>query len=668
MKKILSVIAGMLFIFNSFAQLSNEGTPEFERLFTVTIEEDSLYKKDGIFGLLSSIMREYKFNAEGNFELHLTGHRIYKFYDPVKIKGYNKLEFPKSVVENLLACEGQLIRNGKVVSKLTKKDLVTVDVDEDLDDEENEEDGEEEKNEALIFDDAQPGDMVEFYFVRKLGSVYESGRFSMQDDFALKNVTFQLIMPSHLKADMRLYNADEVPVDSVSEQDQKRFTTVFIPSVKALKEESTSFWLPNAVCVDYVLAYNYGARKQRFNTIAEYGVNLYNMINTVSKADKKVLKKIKSEIKIDKSMSEEEKIRTIENSIKEKYGTLQLYYDALSTIEGLDQYGFGNTRAYLRLYYQLFDQYGIANEIVSTSDRTRITFDPDFDSQSNLEEYIFYFPRIDKYMSPDINSLRLGLIPDNLIGQHAVFFEPTTMGSVSTYLHEIKQLPVPGKEITGDTLRVNVSINPEQELVNAHVYRAITGYNTPFLQANYNDLTAEGKEFMLNHYLALDDDNNVVRNEVFRNYESGDVGVKPFVLEADFTSAALTTQAQNGFDLKVGELIGKQGEYKQEGERQLPVQTANNKHYYRVLTIQIPEGYVCEDLDDFNYEVYDRDDKSKATAGFTVETRRDGNTITIVCTEYYESIYYPSYEHTGYGRVINAAFDFNRMKMKFTAQ
>lgn len=671
MKKIVTLVAAFLLYFNAFAQLTQVGTPEFDNLFTVTAQEDSLYKKDGTVGLIYSFTREYKFNIEGKFELVQTIHKANKLYDDVKVNELKKLEFSESIAKNLITCDGQLIRDGKVLRKLTKKDLISIepsDADEEEAEEEAEEDSENNKktmNQALIFEEAQPGDIIEFFFIRKMPSVPESGRYSLQDEYASKNVMFQLIMPSHLKADLRVYNADEVASDSINEREKKRYTTVYIPFVKGVKIESHSFRLPNLVCVDYVLAFNYGARKQRFNTISDFGLSLYNMNNTLSKGDKKALKKIKTNFKVDKSMSEEEKIRTIERGIKENYAYINLYFDILSSIEGIQSFGFGNTLAFLRLYYQLFTQNGIAHEIVATSDRTRLTFDPDFDTRSNLDEYLFYFPKIDMYMSPTDKTLRLGLIPEKVIGQYAVFYEPTTMGSVTTYLHSIKELPILPIELTGDTLKVSVTVDPIQERVSSHVYRSITGYNSPFLQANFNNLTAEGKEFMLNHYLALDDDNNIVKNESYRNYESEDVGVKPFIMEADFTSANLTSQTQNGFELHVGKLIGTQGEFKQEGERQLPIENMNKHHYYRVITIEIPQGYTCVNLADFNYAVYNRGDQKASDAGFTVEAEQNGNTITLICIEYYDSIYYPAYEHVGYGKVINAAFDFNKNKLEF---
>lgn len=666
MKNILSILLALFLVASSFAQMPEEGTPEFEKLYTTSAEEDSLCKKEGMFGLSFSMKRDYKYNEEGKLELLHSLHRAYKLHDEARIKNHKKFSFSEDVLESILACEGRLIRDGKVLKKLTKSDLVPVENSEDYEEEDEETASDEKtKYQGLLFEEAQPGDIIEFYFLRKMPNISESGRYALQDDYAIKNVTFQLSMPSNLKPDVRVYNADEVAADFVDEKEGVRYTTVHIPYIKGVKVETMSFRYANLVCVDYVLAYNYAVRKQRFNTISEYGRNIYSMNSTMTKADQKAYKKIKSGIKITKSMQEEEKIRTMESHIKDKYGYVNLYIGNLSSIEGINQYGMGNSLAFIRLYYQLFNEFGIVHEIVSTADRTRINFDPDFDAKNNLDEFIFYFPRIDKYMSPDDFSLRLGFIPEELMGQYAAYYEPTTMGSITTYLHSIKQIPVLGKELTGDTLKLTLSIEPEREIVSAHVYRAITGYNTTVFQAKYNDLTADGREFMLNHYLALDDDNNIVKNETYRNYAPEDVGVKPFVLEGDFTSAALTTQAPNGFDLNVGKLIGEQSEFKQEGERHFPIQTMNNKHYYRLLTIRIPDGYICTNLEDFNYEIYDRNDKNKATAAFTVEAKQQGKEIIITCMEYYDSIYYPAYEHAGYGRVINAAFDFNKKKMSF---
>ncbi|MDL2297204.1 hypothetical protein LJC68_01500 [Bacteroidales bacterium OttesenSCG-928-B11] len=668
MKKIGILLFSLCIISPIFAQLTQEGSLEFERIFTVTAEEDSLYKKDGVACLIISMTREYKFNDDGDFELYYSSHEAHKIYDEAKIKDHQKLEFSQNSFENLLHCDGVLIRNGKVIQRLSIKDMIEVEPDDEFEDEYEDDENEPEekgKNKALILSEAQVGDIIEFYSLRKMEQVSESGRYALQSAYTSKNIIFRLIMPSFLKADVRVYNADEVPVDSVCEKTKTRYTTVTIPLTTGVKEEPMSFVLPNLVCVDYLLAYNYNVRRQRYGTIRDYGMHIYNRNNTLSKNDKKALKKIISSIKIDKSMSEESKIRTIENAVKEKYSIINLYYDMLSSIEGLHKYEYGNLLSFLQLYHHLFNHFEIANEITVTSDRTRINFDPDFDAQNNLDIFAYYFPEIDKYMAITDNSLRLGYLPEEMQGQHAIFYKPTTMGSVRTYLYDIKQLPVLDKELNGDSLRLKVSIDPEQELVTARIHRSIFGYTYPVFQAHFDNLTAEGHEMMLTHYLALDDDNNVVKNETYKNHASQDVGVKPFVMEADFTSAALTTQTSNGFILNIGNLIGKQSEYKLDGERYLPVQISYKKHYYREITIAIPDGYTCANLNDFNYEIYDKADKSKATAAFTVEAKQNKDSITIICTEYYDSIYWPVYEHQAYANVVNAAFEFNKKKMEF---
>jgi hypothetical protein len=73
-----------------------------------------------------------------------------------------------------------------------------------------------------------------------------------------------------------------------------------------------------------------------------------------------------------------------------------------------------------------------------TSDRSRVTMDPEFESYSFLENYVFYFPGVDKYMAPTEMLYRLGFIPFNWSNNYGLLIKNVKLGETIAGIGDVQ--------------------------------------------------------------------------------------------------------------------------------------------------------------------------------------------------------------------------------------
>jgi hypothetical protein len=241
-------------------------------------------------------------------------------------------------------------------------------------------------------------------------------------------------------------------------------------------------------------------------------------------------------------------------------------------------------------------QFEIDAQIVLTTNKTTTTFDPKFDGPNFYQEVMFYFPALDTYLSADYMNLRVGLVPSSLAGQQGLFLTPVSVGKVLSFVPEFGDIiPLPA-EATGDSLFVNIKVNTEEKNIEGTLRRALTGYNAPRLQAQWQEMEEEDRQSLIDHYAALGTESMNVNDLQVQNDNSKDIFVKPFVITANISDYDLAKFGAGKIFIEVGKLIGEQSEFKQEGDRILPVQKSYKSHYYREIKIEVPEGYYCTNL------------------------------------------------------------------------
>ena len=112
-----------------------------------------------------------------------------------------------------------------------------------------------------------------------------------------------------------------------------------------------------------------------------------------------------------KTSDTQAQIWNIENKIK-KTISFNLYAENAESIAAILKSKQDNKIDLLKLYSAVFREFKIENKLVLTSNRFEIPFEKDFESYENLDEALFYFPAIKKYLTPSEIEYRIPLYRD----------------------------------------------------------------------------------------------------------------------------------------------------------------------------------------------------------------------------------------------------------------
>lgn len=651
MMKKLSIVFGCYFILQSLsAQIGVDlKNYKFKEIPLISETCDTLYAKDGVAALYYGRVLDYRIEDEG-VELWECLHIMLKIYDYEKLEGYRKLNIPGSD-DNILECKARCVKKNGQIIELSKSDMVEI-----------EEDGD--KDNYLVLEKAEIGDVLEFFYIIRKPNVIEDGSYYFHGNNPIKKAEFTMVMPDYLKSEFSLYNGLSEIIDTIFSQKELRYTYITAENLPKISDQEMSFYDAYEPRIEFVLAYNYSRGKMRLNTIGTLSQNLYTTIAQPEKAEIKLLKKFASQIPIDKKMSTQEKVQTIENYVKKEI----LFIDANASFFSDLTFGLKNkitnTIGLTKVYYYLFDYYKIENQIVFTNDKTYKGFDKTFNGPNYLHDVMFYIPEIKQYVAPTFRALRVGLTPSVLAGQDALFLEPVTVSNITSFVPTFKSIPVLDKKYSGDSINVHVSIDLNKKILKGHIKRVMTGYYGFGLQFNLPDMEEEDKNEVIDHYLALGSESISLDAVEIINATPEDIFIHPLIMNADMIDYYLTKFEENKITVTIGALIGKQSELKQEKPRLLPIERTHKSHYNRIIVCDIPDGYTCVNYNDIAVKVTDKDEQ----AVFLVKTRKEGNTIVVESEEYYDRLYYPVEEYESYQKVINAAAAFNNAVLIFEKQ
>ncbi|MCK5702486.1 MAG: hypothetical protein KAI29_15080, partial [Cyclobacteriaceae bacterium] len=384
----------------------------------------------------------------------------------------------------------------------------------------------------------------------------------------------------------------------------------------------------------------------------------------ITKKDLKSLKKFSKELGLE-GLSEFEKVRKIEDFVKRNLTISEQSNDELTKLEIILEKRVANERGAIKLYVSMFDMNDVEYTYGLTSDRTNIAMDPDFESYSFLEDYIFYFPRMDKYMAPTDILYRVGYFPFDWSNNYGLFVKSVTLGETTTTIGEVKFIEPLEYSVSEDKLDIKIKIDGEFDALNLDITRTLTGYNATFIQPIFELIPESENKIVVTELLNLTGRNVDLKDFKLINLSLDSFYLKPLIIHGTATtSSSFFNKAGNRYLLKIGEVIGEQVEMYQEEERKLPVENEFNRNYERKIQFEIPEGYTVRNLEDLKSEIY-LEENGKKSMGFTSDYEIEGDMVNVFINEYYKQLDYPLEYFDQFRKVINAAADFNKKVLIF---
>jgi hypothetical protein len=606
---------------------------------------DTIKAIDGAVILLERRITEVYVNKENIFEETYVFHKKIRVETHEAINSFNKIYIPLNNVLDIIDIAARFVSPSGKETVLSKNSIKQI---------ENLENKGDYK--TFVIEGAETGGQIEYYYVLRKSFNPYSGYY-VQDDTPRANVEVIFSYPKKLTYLFRCNNGFPAFVadDTKTEQTIQRAQVAYVPGIP---EEKYAHYRPNMMSFDFTLAYNLYGSSLRVYSWSKACDKFYNNHYVLTSKEKSAIKKLLTQMALT-AVTTEEKIRQIENWVKQNFKVDKNLESQASLTDNikLKQCNFGDVS---KLYVSLFEAAGINFEYVKTGDATEQAFKPDFDAFNYLDYTLFYFPELNKYLTPEDNSFRLGLIPAEFQGQYGLFMKPLVYNeALKTLGYELRSIPNQPCQENSDSLDIKVAIDVINKLLKTNTKRVMNGDFARAFQSILHLLDDTKKKELVESLFAMGKEQTEVLRLKYENNAPENIGVKPLIWDLDLQSKSLIEDAGEDLLIKIGETIGRQSELYQENQRMLPISVGILHDYYRKITLTIPQGFKVDNLNDLNMHVEMKTD-GKTGCIFTSEATLTGNVLTIISKEYYLEPGYPASRYEEFRKVINAAADFNK--------
>ena len=449
-------------------------------------------------------------------------------------------------------------------------------------------------------------------------------------------------------------------MDSVL-QDGRKMAFIKMDSIEGVKEETFSAYKPNLEQILFMITENKLNGKK--NSYAIVSQNVYNLLHPqMNKEETKKLKNLVKQMNI-KAKTLVDSIRLIEGFVKSNFAVKEgTDLEELSGIldnKSTDEVGIS------KLFAAIFDNVGIQYEAVLTCNRFSLRFDPSFEAYDFLETYLFYFPRIQQYISPVSITSRLDNIPYGYQNNYGLFIHAVSLGTFKTGLGEIRFIKPDDYKKNQENHIVTVDFSKSMENPDVHMSLVFMGQYAQQIQPYYSFIPPTGQDELNNSIL-----NNMLKDAVFTNVKVENkgienLGIKPFIIQCTCKATGIIESAGDKFLFKVGELIGPQVELYQEEKRQFDIENEFNRSYNRTITFDIPTGYTITNPESLKMNVVMMDGNEASSSFISDYTIKD-RTVTISIVENYKKLTYDKSSYEDFRKVVNASADFNKVILVFS--
>lgn len=609
--------------------------------------------KEEILGIKNKVVTEFFMSGENNLEEYYLEHKVLWLNSDNAIEYYNKIYLPFSSSTHLEVNRARVITKDGKVLPLDESNILTA---------RDEETGRQHK--YFAFQGIEKGSFIEYYYILKKQPEFQGKRINLQSDVEWKNVSFDLFAPEHLVFNVKSYNnLPEVIQDTLTEG--KLHWSLAVDKMEKLDDEKGSPYNALRASLVYKLDQNLFNNMRDIVSYSKIAQNIYAFYYPEhSKKTLRTLEKFVSEATAGAGKDEVSQVRALEYHIKNNFMNTSGNSEDLSDIETVISRKVANETGIIKLFTAALKQLDIKHEIVITSDREVLKFDPDFEATNFLTDFLIYFPGSKLYMSPTDESSRIGFPPGYLTDNYGLYIKEMTVGNLTSGVAKINYIQPVKAEKTFDEMYVNVTFDPDDlAITQVKLDRQLNGYYAKYIHPYMHIIKEEVKNEILEGFaLRLDENAEIIQKEV-RNEDPKLFGIKPLQFVLEFRSEAFIEKAGNKYLFKIGELIGEQIQLYQEKKRVLPMESEYQRSYYRTITVEIPEGYKIANPDDLIINNAFSNNKQEEILVFQSSYTIENNILTIKADEHYRQNIIDTEIYEQYRTVINSAADFNKITL-----
>ena len=606
------------------------------------------FEKESAVVLDDLRIHEYRPDNKKGLIVHISNYKLIRINNDKGVEMYNKVYIPVPGNGEITEIRARVISPSGKVTDLPEEKILDA-----------EEEGRRYKKFAL--EGVETGCEVEYMYIMDKDLYFFGVEMFQNSVSPSEKVNFVLSVPEHLLFSVKGYNGVKVSADTII--GKQRIVTAFCSDITTLEDEKYGERTPKLKNVQYKLSYNLGKDKEtRLFTWNELAKNVYSAYTNASAKEEKAVEGFISQIKIDGSATEEQKIVALEEFLKTNINIdKNTISEDAGKIEKIVKTKVAGNEGFSKLFVLAMIRMGIRYQLVYPSKRNDLPLDEKLENFRLADDVLFYFPETRNFLEPANQMLRYPYVDPFFAATRGLFIRPATIGNFNTAIAAFDTIPIKPCESSNHNMSVSLRFNPSMDSLIIHSKQQLLGYGASYHRPAYTFLDKEkADEFTLSIIKAVAKSENISNIKV-ENKTMGDFFLnKPLNIEADIVSSELVEKAGNKLLIKIGEIIGPQEQMYQEKPRQLPITIQYPHDLDRDIELEISNGYYIKNLAEINFNVTDLPGND-ATMGFISNYTVSGNKLLIKIHEFYKEVNYPVSMFEVFKKVINASADFNKV-------
>ena len=614
------------------------------------------YADEPALMLTYDVSKDYRYEGKG-INVYYTMHRIVKVIDDKGIEMFNKVSIPVSSRTRVPLIKARTISpNGKVYD--IPKDMIKVT-----------------KNESgqyeIVFamEGVEKNAEVEL-LLKEIKPYSLFGSESFQFPVPVLNSHFELDYPKELVFEEKGYNGYPDAKDTLLSN--RRHISVSVADIPALHPEPNSFYDLHRMRAEYrihkFIDENDIDSAQIF-TWDNLARRMYDEHYTITEKERAAVNKYLITLGARPTNKDEVNVSRIEDGIK---NNIVLYPDMdednADNLDSIINNKAATTTGYIKLFAACFTQAGVKHELGVAGDRTEHRFDNQFGNWGNMDNYIFYFPNLKKFLSPTSVYTRYPIVPDEVLTNKGVFCSIPPKRDVTGPLVEIKTItPLPASE-SQHNIDAGVTFTKDMD-AQVEIAYSYTGYSASDLRKELL-LAPKNKERDLVEKIVTiaDKPGNIEKYSISNQDVNNAYTNAPLEITATVNTNQLTEKAGPKYLFRIGAIIGPQDALYNDKNRTMPVDLDYPVSMNRTITINVPKGYkiINPDAVKMHADYVNRDLKAVVSfnSDYTIKhDRKNGDKLIVTIAENYPQIHFATADYERYRTVVNTAADFNKVTL-----
>lgn len=614
---------------------------------------DSLSEEKAII-IFKTILIDFDAEADSGKEQHFVEHKKIYLNSDDAVEQNNKIYIGNSETSKSII-QARVIHSNGEVKTLNEKDIKTG-VDEDS--------GVEYSYYAV--EGLRVGSILETMVSKKSDPNLYGRIIKIQSYYPTLKYDFQHSYPSFLEFAFKTYNTN-LSGKATKEEDIKYYN-IHGENIPKYEVEPVSLEGVNMYYLVYKLDKNHGKNLNDINSyghysqiIAERSLNInYN------KATKKDLDKLFKKIPLTEGLTDLEKVVIIENYIKNNY----VFVDNLAARE-LESITFilsnkaFNSFGAIQLYQAMLSRVGLSCSVVATCNKDNLKFDKTFEAYVFLNKTLLFVNEMDLIMDVEDPDARLSYFNPLYQGIDGLFIKSKTVGGITTALGKVKQIPASKADDNITRAEMKIDLTEGFDEMDIKVTKTITGHVAKNFQPFVSKVDKDNMERFQEYVLYMHDDNFIPETVKFENSAAEDFPLKPFIQHYEIENEDYWEKGGPNYILKLGEFIGGQSQlyHDNAAERKTDIFSPYARRYQYTINFNIPEGFEVANLDDINFDI--KSDFADSDFYFNSKYLIEDDLVKVTVDELYDADFYPASYFESYQKVINAAADFQKVKLIF---